>query len=292
MGELPCFACGQSCASAPVIRLAWPMYDSEGPAPIDVRRLRAEARRAADKAAGRAADKAAGSPAGSPAGRAGRGAGAQHARSRGMPRPLVLTAGVVLAVAALTFAAFLGVRWADATAEPAPRAVSGLPVPPSASAASPADPPLTPAPVPARAETVLSRVVHADADWASVLRELDDRRSSAFARAAADGLLKVYVAGSPALREDTADVAHLAAGRLRARGLRMVIGSVQARAAAPGRVLLDVSDRMPPYDIVDREGRVVRREPGRGERSWQVTLVPATDAVGEWRISHIAADRR
>jgi len=220
------------------------MHDNEGPVPsIDVRGLRVAARNAA--------------------GPAGRAAGGRHARTDGAPAILGLVVRVVLAAAALALAALAGVRWADATALPAPRAVPG----------------------PAEAEAELRR--NGGEDWAAVLRDLDERRARVFARADADGLIAVYLRGSSALREDEADVARLAAAGLRARGLRMVIGSVRVRETAPSRVVLEVSDRMPPYDIVDRSGRVVRTVPGRGNRPWRVTLVPARDAVGEWRISLI-----
>jgi hypothetical protein len=151
--------------------------------------------------------------------------------------------------------------------------------------------PLTPIPVPAQgqADQMLRRAGRADADWADVIRGLDQRRASVFGRGDAAGLRAVYLHGSPALREDTADLNQLAAAELRTRGLRLVVSSVTVREAAPGRVSLKVVDRMPAYDVVDAAGRVVRQVPGRGDRPWIVTLVPATDAVGEWRIAAIAA---
>jgi len=244
------------------------MHDTEGPAPsIDVRGLRAAARNTA--------------------GTTGSAAGGRHARTEGTPAISGLVVRVLLGAAALALAALAGVRWADATALPAPRAVPASPLMPPASEPSGADPSLTPTPARTKAEEPVLRRHGSAEDWAVVLRELDERRTRAFARADGDGLTAVYLRGSPALREDQADVARLAAAGLRARGLRMIIGSVRVRETAPGKVVLEVSDRMSPYDIVDRSGRVVRAIPGRGDRPWRVTLVPARDAVGEWRISRI-----
>jgi hypothetical protein len=46
-------------------------------------------------------------------------------------------------------------------------------------------------------------------------------------------------------------------------------------------VTLVVVDRMQPYALLDRAGRVVERRAGRGRTTWVVTL---TRADGEWRV--------
>ena len=142
-----------------------------------------------------------------------------------------------------------------------------------------------------------------EADWAEVLRALDRRRASAFASGEPARLAGVYVPGSASWREDVADLTELRAAGLRARGLRLVPASVAVHQVAAGRVVLEVVDRMPSYEIVDGTGRVVRRDPGRGDRVWRVTLVPAdvsesvagdggtadgaADATGGWRIAQV-----
>jgi len=258
------------------------MPETDGAAPvIDVRRLRAAARSAAGGA---------------------RGGSRRHARSGVLPRVIGVSGRIALAAAGLALAAIVGIRWAEATAPPTPRSVAE-PLP--ASPGPETDGRLTPiaVPVQAEAEPLLRRAVVGDADWAGVLRELDERRAGVFERADAGGLAEVYVSGSPALREDAADVQRLAAAGLRARGVRLVIISVRVRETAPGRVVLDVVDQMPPYDVVERSRRVVRTVPGRGDRSWQVTLVPADDTAGKaadgaadgaasaWRIARISQVR-
>jgi eukaryotic-like serine/threonine-protein kinase len=215
----------------------------------------------------------------------GRGSGRRHARSGRVAGLLRVAVPAALLAAALGAAVLAGIRWAEATAPPSGAPWGAAPAPMGGTV------PITPIPVPAQgqADQMLRRAVRADADWADVIRGLDQRRASVFGRGDAAGLRAVYLHGSPALREDTADLNQLAAAELRTRGLRLVVSSVTVREAAPGRVSLKVVDRMPAYDVVDAAGRVVRQVPGRGDRPWIVTLVPATDAVGEWRIAAIAA---
>jgi hypothetical protein len=247
-------ACGYCGARLPGFRLAGPMQEGGETSPgVDVRRLRAAAV-------------------------GNRGAGRRHARTGWVAGVLRVVVPVTLAAVALVAAVVAGVRWAKATAPAPARVVDPVP----------AQVRLTPIPVPTQADGMLRRAVRADADWPGVLRELDRRRTIAFHRGDAEGLHRVYRAGSPALREDAADLAELAAAGLRARGLRLDLGRVSMREVAPGQVLLDVVDRMPAYDVVDRSGRPVSRVPGRGDRQWLVTLVPASDVIGEWRIAAIA----
>jgi hypothetical protein len=210
-----------------------------------------------------------------------RGGGRRHARTGWVAGVLRVAVPVTFAAVALVAAVVAGVRWAKATAPAPARVVDPVP----------AQVRLTPIPVPPKTQVdgMLRRAVRADADWSGVLRELDRRRAIAFHRGDAEGLHRVYRAGSPALREDAAELAELAAAGLRARGLRLDLGRVSVREVAPGQVLLDVVDRMPPYDVVDRSGRPVSRVPGRGDRQWLVTLVPASDVMGEWRIAAISS---
>ncbi len=59
------------------------------------------------------------------------------------------------------------------------------------------------------------------------------------------------------------------------------ITQVVVLAALPEQIVLEVVDRIPPYAEVDRDGRVVRRWPGRGERRWRVVLVRGK--ITNWR---------
>jgi hypothetical protein len=52
-------------------------------------------------------------------------------------------------------------------------------------------------------------------------------------------------------------------------------------------VVLAVRDLIRPYQLVDPHGEVVAQRSGRDERSWLITLVPATKPLGEWRIESV-----
>jgi hypothetical protein len=130
------------------------------------------------------------------------------------------------------------------------------------------------------------------ADWRSVLSALDTIRSRAFATGSVALLDRVYAQGRAVLSEDGRRLDDLRSAGLRARGLRPSLVAVRPIRAEPGAVVLEIRDRLPPYTIVDHNGDVVERRPGRGEETWQVTLVPAAASPRQWLISSIRlADR-
>jgi hypothetical protein len=124
-----------------------------------------------------------------------------------------------------------------------------------------------------------------DTAWFRVMGALDAARDQAFADGDPDELAGVYVAGSAALDADRRTLVAMADAGGRARDLSLKLVSVQARAQTSTSVDLLVRDTLPPYEIVDADG-AVRREPGRGEREWLVTL-QATAVGGPWRIATI-----
>ncbi len=112
----------------------------------------------------------------------------------------------------------------------------------------------------------------ADGGWAAVLRGLDARRSTAFARADPDVLDEVYAAGSPALRRDRDQLATLVARGLRAEKVRLRTISVAVRRREGDGVVLRVGDVLEPFGLRSVDSGRVTRSPGRGARTWQVTL--------------------
>lgn len=218
----------------------------------------------------------------------------RHARAGRMAALVRAFVPVVFAAAGLGVAVLVGIRWAEATAPAPARGVGPMVSGPSVS--GPVHERLTPIPVPARAqaEALLQGIEPAEADWVHVLRELDARRSTAFARGDPAGLSGVYAPGSAALREETAELRQLRRAGLRTRGLWLAVRTAAVREVTSGRVVLNVVDQMPSYDLVNGRGQVVRRVPGRGDRSWRLTLVPlakgaedARDMTGGWRIAEI-----
>lgn len=163
-----------------------------------------------------------------------------------------------------------------------------------------------------------ARTAEQPSTWWALLARLAARRSAIFAAPlTAAGMSEVDFPGSPA---DVADAALLRL--LRARGAHVVgldlrlrrvtvrssgigppgtgppgpartpepSGLLAARARVPGAggwVVLAVSDTLPPYEVVSASGAVLAREPGRGPRSWLITL--RWDPGPGWLIDSVAA---
>lgn len=122
--------------------------------------------------------------------------------------------------------------------------------------------------------------------WAGVLADLDAQRSRAFATATPQLLDGVYAPGSPAGALDRRRVRALAAAGLRTSGLAVHVRDARPVRTGPGQVSLRVVDTLAPYRLLDAGGRVVAARPGRGERTWTVTLHLLG---GRWRIAEVAA---
>jgi eukaryotic-like serine/threonine-protein kinase len=205
-------------------------------------------------------------PAARPSGRSGRHASrrppeasepAVSSRVSGAGFLAVLAGGVVL-----TCAGAAGIWWAGAAQEGAATVLATTPAsaPPSAPGTA----------------------------WREVLARLDERRARAFADADPGALTAVYAAGSEPLAADLARLHGLASRGLRARGLRPLPRSVRPLEVGRSGAVLQVTDRLPPYLLVDRSGGVVARPPGRDATTWRITLLPAGDqSRSGWRISAI-----
>lgn len=120
--------------------------------------------------------------------------------------------------------------------------------------------------------------------WRSTLRALDGRRSTAFARGDAGMLRGVYANASTPLATDLATLRAYSRRGLRVRGLHLELVDVRERSRSPTKAVLRVTDRLDGYRIVKAGGRLVRREPGRGEVTWRMTLRRSHHG---WRIDAI-----
>jgi hypothetical protein len=199
-----------------------------------------------------------GSDARSPVGHAGRLRGPGRRRVSAMPAPRLAARRLalpLLAAGLLATAVLVGIAWA---AHDRPAAASAQPPPALASS---------------------------DTGWLRVMAALDAARDQAFADGDPDELGGVYVTGSAALAAERQTLVAMADSGERARDLSLTLVSVELESQTPSSARLRVRDTLPPYEIVDAEGDV-RRQPGRGERDWLVTLRTAT-AGGTWRIASI-----
>jgi hypothetical protein len=190
----------------------------------------------------------------------------------------------------LTWAALTGT---NAPPELAPASRAGAATRPTPTAFP--SPPATPRPsrgaqrLPSGPSSIIggTSTTQGRADWLPVLSALDTIRSRAFATGSVALLNHVYARGSAVLSEDRRRLGHLRSAGLLARGLRLALVEVRLIRAEPGALVLEVRDRLPPYTIVDHSGDVAERRPGRGEETWQVTIVPAAESPGQWHISSI-----
>jgi hypothetical protein len=79
---------------------------------------------------------------------------------------------------------------------------------------------------------------------AEVVHAWDDRRAAAWAAGDVAGLRALYTDGSVAGRRDAAMLRAWTARGLRVSGLRTQLLRVEVRARAPGRLVLEVTDRV------------------------------------------------
>ncbi len=145
------------------------------------------------------------------------------------------------------------------------------------------DPPPTPSPSPSA--SLAPAAFPSGPDWRAVLSRLDALRAQAFATGDVAVLTQVYAPGSPALAADTAALRALEQAGERAVGVRHAFSEVTARSATAASVRLRVVDTLAAYDVIDAQGRTVRRDSGRSGASFDVTL--QRTAVG-WRLAQIS----
>ena len=204
-------------------------------------------------------------------------------RARGRPALGRAAAGALL-LAGLAGAVLLGLRWADADAAGPTAATSASPAAattaasPSSAAAqvSGAGTPPAGAGLADRQETPGSA-----ADWRRLLEELYARRAHAFAIDAPELLDGVYAPGSPHRLADEGHVAALAEAGEALRGFAPAVLEVTGTTVTEGRVVVELVDTWPAYEVVADGGSVRRTEPGRPAADVRMTLVRTPAG---WRI--------
>jgi hypothetical protein len=117
-----------------------------------------------------------------------------------------------------------------------------------------------------------------------VVESLYSLRTQAFAELDATLLCDVYTPTSPVLSRDANLLQAYADAGGRVDGLAFEVVTAELVSQEGGRVVLAITDRLPPYELVDDDGEVVAEWEGLPEETWQAELVPAPDASG-WRFS-------
>lgn len=121
-------------------------------------------------------------------------------------------------------------------------------------------------------------------DWSAVLGQLDEVRATAFARADAALLDRVYVEGSQLLVADRQALSGWGPLRRTAEGVRHRVQSVQLVSEGRDAVVLRVRESLGAYVV--RTGTVRERHPGGGPVERVVVLVATPEG---WRIAQVRA---
>ncbi|MDX6273623.1 MAG: eukaryotic-like serine/threonine-protein kinase [Frankiales bacterium] len=122
-------------------------------------------------------------------------------------------------------------------------------------------------------------------DWRAVVDGLDQVRDDAFTAGDPDELEAAYLQGSGAMATESARLRALLDQRLVVRGLELQLVSVRPLSVADQRVVLEVTDRLAAYDLLDAAGHLVAHRPARTARTWRLELAAHGTA---WRIASVA----
>ncbi|HEX2361567.1 MAG TPA: serine/threonine-protein kinase [Jiangellaceae bacterium] len=120
------------------------------------------------------------------------------------------------------------------------------------------------------------------ADWTQVVQSLYLMRAQAFNEVDAQALCDVYAATSQVLADDAELLQLYADAGVHTQGLAFEVITAELVSQEGGRVVLEITDRLPPYQLVDADGTVKAEKEGLPEATWEAELVPASDASG-WR---------
>jgi hypothetical protein len=202
--------------------------------------------------------------------------------ARAIVRPRVpgRRAGVLLAVACLTGAGWLGSLWlGDSRAARAPSVAAATAVVPAEKGAAGTG-----------GVTDSSETPVTATDWQAVVQALYARRAEALTTTSAELLTDVYTDSSVLRTADEQYVVALAAAGERLRGFAPAVSTVTGASATAGRVELELVDGWPDYEVLradDPAGPPLQQVAGRPGAAVRMALVRT---AGGWRIE--SAERR
>ena len=145
--------------------------------------------------------------------------------------------------------------------------------------ASPTEAPLVLAVPASGAPSIASQPLASGPEWLAVVRSLDAARLTGYADPVAADPTRWIDAGCPCLREERARLDRLMRLGQAVRSAGATIQRVRVVEVAAARAVVEVTDVLPAYDVLEG-GLPAVRYAGRGARTWRGVLVRTE---GGWR---------
>jgi hypothetical protein len=114
-------------------------------------------------------------------------------------------------------------------------------------------------------------------DWTQEVQRLYSLRAQAFEEINAQLLCQVYAPTSTGLAGDAELLQSYADEGIRPEGLAFEVVTAELVSQTGGRVVLEITDRMPAYTLVGEDGEVVEEKAAIPDQTWQAELVPIAD---------------
>ncbi|WP_165368147.1 hypothetical protein, partial [Phytoactinopolyspora endophytica] len=123
-------------------------------------------------------------------------------------------------------------------------------------------------------------------DWTEEVQRLYTLRAQAFEEIDAELLCQVYAPTSEGLVRDVELLQEYADAGVRTQDLSFEVIDAEVVERDGGTVVVEISDRLPAYQLVDDDGEVMEDKPGTENESWMAELVPIADegsSTPSWR---------
>ncbi|HEX6233352.1 MAG TPA: serine/threonine-protein kinase [Jiangellaceae bacterium] len=118
-------------------------------------------------------------------------------------------------------------------------------------------------------------------DWTPVIEGMFTLRAEAFTELDSELLCRLFAPTSPHLAADYELIQQYQEAGVRPRGLRFEVVDVEV-VSVEGElpVVLEITDRITAYELIDGDGEVVAELAGVPEGTWRAELIVAADASG------------
>ncbi|TDE13470.1 protein kinase domain-containing protein [Jiangella asiatica] len=123
------------------------------------------------------------------------------------------------------------------------------------------------------------------ADWTQEVQRLYSLRAQAFEEGDAELLCQVHAPSNPVLAEDAELLQEYADAGVHTEGLAFEVVNAELVSLDGGRATVQITQRIPDYQLVDDDGEVVQDIDGTGDEPWEAELVAVAneDGTSSWR---------